>query len=108
MHGYHNPTILTPLLSYTGSNVTPLILQEHPNFSQLFKSLTRVYCYKLSSSDAYFIGFPGNWVKFPEQLFRTLKGLSDCIGIRTHNHLVLKGTLSHLAKPFNHLASLAK
>ena len=33
--------------------------------------------------------------------------LTDCNGIRTHNHLVRKRTLNHLAK-FSHLASLAK
>ena len=37
-----------------------------------------------------------------------LFSLSDSNGIRTHNHLVRKRTLNHLAKPFNHLSSLAK
>ena len=33
-----------------------------------------------------------------QHLFKTLTNLSDCNWTRTHNHLVHKGTLNHLAK----------
>ena len=55
-----------------------------------------------------------NVKKFLAQNRSKIWSLSDCKGTRTHNQLVLKWTLNHLAKhsmntqPFNHLASLAE
>ena len=45
----------------------------------------------------YFTNYESDWL-----LSKILKNLSDCNGIRTHNHLVHKQTLNHLAKLANY------